>query len=176
MNRDLIEKLFVEPVEPPENARALLDALAGSMRGQAETFEPAVSHYQAGGLYARRVYVPAGVCVSTRVHKQMHVTIALAGECWVMNERGERSQVVAPAVFVTEPGTARAVYAVTDTQWLTVHAAEPVANAADQVERLTAASFAEFERWNLINALMALGSEAGPEDADAETADTEGWS
>ena len=80
-----------------------------------------LDHYHNATQYSRRIYVPAGATVVTAVHKSEHMTIALKGHCVVVDENGVRSDVVAPAVFVTHPGTQRAVYAITDTEWLTVH-------------------------------------------------------
>lgn len=80
-----------------------------------------LEHYFTPTQYARRIFVPADHTVITAVHKSEHVTIALKGHCVVVDELGDRHDVIAPAVFITKPGTQRAVYAVTDTEWLTVH-------------------------------------------------------
>ena len=89
--------------------------------GELQQVEFPLEHYFTPTQYARRIFVPAGATVVTAVHKSEHMTIALKGHCVVVDERGDRSDVVAPAVFVTKPGTQRAVYAVTDTEWVTVH-------------------------------------------------------
>lgn len=83
---------------------------------------PPLEHYHTPELYGRRIFVPAGATVVTKVHKAEHITVALKGHCVVVDEVGQRHDVVAPEVFITKPGTQRAVYAVTDTEWLTVHA------------------------------------------------------
>lgn len=89
--------------------------------GELQQVEFPLEHYFTPTQYARRIFVPAGATVVTAVHKSEHMTIALKGHCVVVDEHGDRSDVVAPAVFVTKPGTQRAVYAVTDTEWVTVH-------------------------------------------------------
>lgn len=93
-------------------------------RGLLGEIDPPVDHYLADGLYGRRVYVPAGVTIVTKVHLTQHITIALKGTCTVFGENGTRSIISAPAVFVTEPGTCRAIYCHDEVEWLTVHHCE----------------------------------------------------
>lgn len=92
--------------------------------GELTQIEAPLDHYHTPELYGRRIYVPAGATVVTKVHKSEHITVALKGHCVVVDEIGDRKDIVAPAVFVTKPGAQRAVYAVTDVEWLTVHACE----------------------------------------------------
>lgn len=86
--------------------------------------DPLLDHYFATGLYGRRIYVPAGVTVVTKIHLQQHITIALKGTCTVVDENGNKTEISAPGVWITQPGTQRAVYCHTDVEWLTVHATE----------------------------------------------------
>ena len=105
-----------------DELRAAMDAAkaAGTLpEGYSET-----SHYHADGLYGRKTFVPAGSTLITVVHKAQHITLALKGIATVVDEEGNRKDVFAPAVFITEPGTQRAVYAHTDVEWMTVHACE----------------------------------------------------
>lgn len=98
-------------------------ALAESIQsGEIPQVEPPVEHYHTPDLYGRRIFVPAGTGGLTKVHKSEHITIALKGTCTVVDERGVKTEVVAPAVFITKPGTWRAVYAHDDVEWVTVHA------------------------------------------------------
>ena len=98
---------------------AMQNAIA---QGELTKIEAPLEHYHTDDLYGRRIFVPAGATVVTMVHKVEHITIALTGHCIVVDEAGVKSEVIAPAVFVTQPGTQRAVHALTDTQWVTVHA------------------------------------------------------
>lgn len=101
-----------------------------------EQVEFPLEHYFTDDLYGRRIFVPAGATVITAVHQKEHITVALKGHCVVIDEIGERQDVVAPAVFITVPGTQRAVYAITDTEWLTVHAYNHPDKSLDIVEKL----------------------------------------
>jgi quercetin dioxygenase-like cupin family protein len=101
----------------------LRDAMQNAIdQGTLSKVEAPLEHYHTDDLYGRRIFVPAGATVITAVHKSEHFTVALTGHCIVVDENGERSEVVAPAVFVTKPGTQRAVHALSDTQWFTAHA------------------------------------------------------
>lgn len=92
--------------------------------GEINRVEPPLEHYHTDDLYGRRIFVPGGTVVITKVHKKEHITIALRGHCTVIDGKGHRTEVIAPMVFVTKPGTRRAVYAHNDVEWLTVHACE----------------------------------------------------
>lgn len=112
-----------------------------------------LEHLFTATQYARRIFVPAGATVVTAVHKSEHITIALKGHCVVVDELGDRKDVIAPAMFVTEPGTQRAVYAVTDVEWATVHTYENEDKSLGTVEKtLVCDSMQQYE-----NALLETG-------------------
>ncbi len=92
--------------------------------GDLVKIEPTWDHYFANGIYGRRIYVPGGTTVVTKVHMTQHITIALKGSCTMVNEAGEHKEVSAPGVWVTEPGTQRAIFCHDDTEWVTVHATD----------------------------------------------------
>jgi len=85
--------------------------------------DPPVENYHTPELYARRIHsIPAGTTIVTKVHKSEHISVALQGHCTVVDQDGNKTEVIAPAVFVTKPGTYRAIYAHDEVSWLTVHA------------------------------------------------------
>lgn len=92
--------------------------------GEIQQIDFPLDHYFTGTQYARRIYMPAGSTVVSAVHKTEHITIALKGHCVVVDETGDRQDIVAPAVFVTQPGTQRALYIVSDAEWVTIHTYE----------------------------------------------------
>lgn len=113
-------------------------------RGIGEEIHAPVDHYHTDSLYGRRIYVPAKTTVITKVHVSQHITVALKGTCTVFGENGLKNTVTAPAVFVTEPGTCRAIYCHDDVEWLTVHHCE--LSDLDKIERfLTCDSFKEYD-------------------------------
>lgn len=92
--------------------------------GKLKQLDPPVDHYFAQGLYGRRIYVPGGTTVVTKVHMTQHITIALKGKCTMFDENGQRSIIEAPGMWVTEPGTYRAIYCHDNVEWVTVHASD----------------------------------------------------
>ena len=73
--------------------------------GQVTQVHPKLEHYHTPDQYGRRIFVDAGTGIVTKVHKSEHITIALKGSCTVVDENGVKTEVVAPAVFITKPGT-----------------------------------------------------------------------
>lgn len=108
------------------------------------TFELPIRHYTTQGLYGRRCFMPAGSCVVSRVHKFPHITVALRGRCIVVDAQGNRRQVTAPQVWITQPGTQRALWIQEDAEWLTVHAAE-VGDVEEAKDLLTCETMEQFE-------------------------------
>lgn len=102
-------------------------------RGMMEEFEPPVDHLFCTGLYARRNFVKAGVTVVTKVHAKEHVCIVLYGICHVYDQDGKRKIVSGPDMFITKPGTQRAIYCETDTSWITVH--QSTTDSVDMIEK-----------------------------------------
>lgn len=96
--------------------------LSAITAGALPKIDAPLEHYFASGLYGRRIYVPAGSAVVTKIHMVQHIAIAIKGTCTVFAQDGSKTIVSAPDVFITEPGTQRAIYCHDDVEWITVHA------------------------------------------------------
>lgn len=128
-----------------QHSRAKLEDLEAAIPLSGMTpIVPGLEHYFAKGLYARRIFVEKNSILTTKIHLSQHITIALKGRCSVVREDGTSSEVVAPAVFVTEPGTKRAVFAHEDVEWVTVHACEADC-VADAEAELVCSTFKQYE-------------------------------
>ena len=78
------------------------------------------SHFFAGGMYCRRIEIPKGTVVVSKVHKTEHFFIGCVGELQVAGQ-GE-TYIIGPGDIVPSPiGTKRVVLALTDVVVLTVH-------------------------------------------------------
>jgi len=97
---------------------ALRMALAN---GTVQPSQDEVSHVTTDNLYGRWFKAPRGTVISTRVHKEDHISVMLKGEILVVDQDGNKSILTAPAVFVTKAGTKRAIYVKEDFEFLTVH-------------------------------------------------------
>lgn len=77
-------------------------------------------HHFADGMYARELFRPKDTTIVGKVHKREHFYIVLSGDVTIVGEGGS-TRVKAPCIFVSPPGTKRAVYAHEDSTCLTVH-------------------------------------------------------
>jgi quercetin dioxygenase-like cupin family protein len=66
------------------------------------------------------LYRPKDTLIVGKVHKREHFYIVVSGEVTVLSD-GIRERVKAPKIFVSKPGTKRAVYAHEDSLCITVH-------------------------------------------------------
>ena len=79
-----------------------------------------VTHYFTPGLYCRQIYMPAGVTLTSKIHKTEHVYIISQGKVAVTTD--EESVILsAPHTGITKPGTKRALHIIEDTIWTTMH-------------------------------------------------------
>lgn len=113
-----------------------------------ETFGPEefpTEHFHAPGLYGRYVTVPENFVLITQIHKTEHITMAMKGTFTMYGVDGTLKKVVSPAMWITPPGTKRAIYCHDEVIIANVHPA----NAETQEEaeaQVYAQSWEEFER------------------------------
>jgi quercetin dioxygenase-like cupin family protein len=69
------------------------------------------------------MFIAAGVALTGKIHKYAHWNVVLKGRIRIITEKGMK-EIVAPAMFVSPPGTKRAGYALEDTEWVTIHPTE----------------------------------------------------
>jgi hypothetical protein len=70
--------------------------------------------------YARQIFIPKGTVAFGKIHRHSHHNFLMQGCLSVVTEHG-KEYLRAPHVFVSEPGTKKAVYAEEDTILVTVH-------------------------------------------------------
>ena len=80
-----------------------------------------IRHSFAPGIYAREMFIPEGTLLIGKIHKHRHHNFLMQGSIIVLTEEGGVKLLQAPLMIVSEPGTQRVGYAVTDTIWTTVH-------------------------------------------------------
>ena len=73
------------------------------------------------GIYARQVFIMAGVAIVTKTHLIEHPFVISAGVVEVEDESGNREILTAPHTGITKPGTRRKLVAHEDTIWTTFH-------------------------------------------------------
>lgn len=107
----------------PALMRQKVDALQEQL-SKLPQYEPETRHYFHGGMYCREVFRPAGVLVVGAVHRKEHFYLIVSGTVKITDGEGQVQEVSGPYLFLSKPGTKRAVYAVTDTLCMTFHATE----------------------------------------------------
>lgn len=80
-------------------------------------------HHFAPGAYVREFFLPKGMYFTSKIHNSTHIFIVASGKTLIVSEGGKK-EVEGPAVFVTTPGTKRAVYGIEDTTFFTFHPTE----------------------------------------------------
>ncbi len=101
-------------------------------------------HHFAAGSYGREIELPEGVLVVGKIHRHSHVNVISKGRALCATQDGV-VELRAPFTFVSKPGTKRAVYALEDTVWTTIHVTNETDLAKIEAE-LIAPSFEALEQ------------------------------
>lgn len=109
-----------------------------------------LTHHFAPGAYGREIFIPQGMLVVGKIHKHAHLNILSQGHVLVYTEQGPE-EFSAPRTWVSEPGTKRVVYAVSDVRWTTVHVTTET-NLAVIEEFVIAKTYDEYEQFHLMQA------------------------
>lgn len=80
-----------------------------------------LKHSFAEGVYVREIFIPKGFVLTGKIHKHSHPNFLLKGEVIVVTEHEGRQHLIAPLSLISKPGTKRAIIALEDTVWITVH-------------------------------------------------------
>lgn len=111
---------FSLPVLP---TREKIDALEQAMLALPDdcklSFEN--QHDFCPGIYARTIFMPAGMVCTSKVHKTQHFFVVSKGSCTVVDSHGVEQLIAAPHMGVTMPGTKRALHILEDCIWTTFH-------------------------------------------------------
>jgi len=77
-------------------------------------------HYFAPGVYARMFFIKKDSVVIGKIHKTEHLNIICKGKCSVSTEDGPLV-LEGPCIVNSRPGIKKAVFAIEDTTWVTIH-------------------------------------------------------
>ncbi len=83
--------------------------------------EMPLKHSFAEGVYVREIFIPKGHILTGKIHKHSHPNFLMKGEVVVVTEERGREHLKAPLSMISKPGTKRAIIALEDTVWITVH-------------------------------------------------------
>lgn len=99
-----------------EKALAKLD---GAFFG--DTDNCPLKHSFGDGIYVREIFIPQGTVLTGKIHKHKHPNFLMRGEVVVVTEGGGMEHLQGPLAMISPAGTKRAVVALTDVWWITVH-------------------------------------------------------
>lgn len=105
-------------------ARRKVAALETAMQEYPQIDCP-VKHHFAPGVYLREMTIPAGVVLTGAVHKTCHLSMLSKGHIQLVGDT-DTVELKAPATVLSQPGTKRAIYAIEEAVWTTIHATDTV--------------------------------------------------
>lgn len=80
-----------------------------------------LTHHFSDGIYCREIFIPQGMVLVGKIHKHRHPNFLLKGKVMVITEQKGEEIIEGPCFMMSEGGTKRALYAVTDLVWTTIH-------------------------------------------------------
>ena len=146
--------LSVLSLQPKQQVRENILALQNDL-AELPQIECPVKHHFSPDSYAREILLPADSLVVGKIHHHSHVNVISQGECYVLTEEGVK-HLKAPLTFISEPGTKRVVYAVTDVVWTTIHVTSEK-DLAKIEEYVIAPTYNDLDPNLLIGAVKCLG-------------------
>jgi hypothetical protein len=105
--------------------------------------EGAVSHNFADGQYIRKIVMPKGLLVTTKIHAKNHPYFILSGEASIFSDKGVE-RIKAPHHGITEAGTKRALYIHEQCTFITVHRTDCI-SVDDVVNEVVVDDFTELK-------------------------------
>ena len=82
-----------------------------------------VNHF-ADHMYARELHMPAGMVITSKIHKTNHFLFVMKGKAIVIDENHGREEIEAPCLIKTIKGTKRIWKVLEDLVIITTHATE----------------------------------------------------
>jgi quercetin dioxygenase-like cupin family protein len=105
-----------------------------------------IEHHFAPGVYARVIHIPAGVVLTGKIHKTLHMCILAQGTVHITVDNGEQSEVYEGfCIFNAPAGSKKAIYAETDAVFINVHPTDST-DLEEIEEEFIAPSYEALER------------------------------
>jgi len=120
-------------------------SVEGSQKGDSDLCP--LKHSFSDGIYVREIFIPAGMFIVGKIHKHEHPNFLMSGEVDVVTEEGAR-RLIGPCAMISPAGTKRALYAVTDLVWITVHHNPTNTQDLSKLEEIVIAdNYLDYERF-----------------------------
>lgn len=105
--KDIMDRAFTKDAETQELIRILKENFP--------CMELPLNHYFVNGVYAREIFIPAGVLVVGKIHLEETIFMILKGELLLYSNDGVVARLAAPTTFIAPRGVRRIVVALRDT-------------------------------------------------------------
>ena len=106
-----------------------------------------LKHSFSEGIYVRQITIPEGTVLTGKIHKHDHPNFLIKGEVIVITEEG-RETLTAPCSMISKAGTKRALYAVTELVWTTIHHNPTNTQDLKDLEKIIIAdSYSDYEKF-----------------------------
>lgn len=128
--------------------RNLFELQAGLGESDLPEVECPLQHSLIDGVYVRTIFIPAGTMLVGKIHKHSHANILSQGEVLVITEEGGREHLKGPLTMVSPAGCKRAVKAITDTTWTTIHRTDET-DLSKIEDWVIAKTYEEYEQFRL---------------------------
>ena len=79
-----------------------------------------LEHNFVDGAYVRKITMPKGMLIVSKLHKITHPYFIMRGDVTVLTEQG-LVRIKAPYAGITKAGTKRVLFCHEETEWITVH-------------------------------------------------------
>lgn len=80
-----------------------------------------LKHSFSDGIYVREIFIPKGTILTGKIHKHDHPNFLMSGKVEIITEFGGHEVFEGPKSMISQAGTKRAVHALEDCVWITVH-------------------------------------------------------
>jgi len=138
-NEAIVGSLKDVPIKEDESLRMMICSLEGGMEGHDDEIDAdslPLMHHFAPGVYGREIFLQKGIAVVGKLHKHSHLNVIAKGKVIVTTEAG-REELEAPCIWTSYANTKRAVFALEDTIWMTIHPTDT--DDLDKIEEFTIA-------------------------------------
>jgi len=107
-----------------------------------------LTHSFSDGIYVRKIKIPAGLIATGKIHKHRHPNFLMSGTVRVVTEGGGEQLLEGPCDMISPSGTKRALYAITDLVWITVHHNPTNTRDIEKLEKeIIADSYEDYEKF-----------------------------
>ena len=112
-----------------------------------DTVNCPLKHSFSDNIYVREISIPKGTVLVGKIHKHEHPNFLMSGKVRVVTE--DASEVLeGPLSMISSPGTKRALIALTDLVWITIHHNPTNTRDLKEIEKIVIAdSYDDYNRF-----------------------------